>query len=415
MKNLHRKPDGIYEARMRVRPTDRITYRSTGTRDKSVAQKLVDDWFRQMEREAHGVSSITGKEKSAAEKPLLKHLQDYLHEKSVLGLNERYMSQVEGHLKRLFKDCGWQYIRHIDKSSFNNWRACNQTLSPKTLNNHLCSLVGLLDWLVENEYLKKSPLDGIRQDGRKWDEDSPRVLSFAEITALLAVSEIRRPVYLTAVLTGIRRGELKQVRVGDIDLDSPSPSIFLRASSTKNGNKRRAFLPVDLVDVLRQVKSDRPAGEVAFKMPTCDTVLKDLERAGIPLRDDLGRKASFHSLRHTFCTESHMAGIAPRMVQEMMGHKTLEMTMRYTDASRLPVAEAVNRLPSYAPPHIPPQIAPQNAVFGSQSLSKTDKLSFIENLSKVLGIKEFRQGLAELVNGNEWCTHQESNLKPSDS
>jgi len=410
MKNLHRKSDGIYEARMRVRPIDPIIYRSTGRRDKSVAQKLLDDWYRQMEREAYGVASITGKEKVAAEKPLLKHLQAYLHEQSVLGLADRYMLQIECQLKRLFKDCGWQYIRHIDKTSFNDWRARNGKLAPKTLNNYLCTINGLLDWLLENEYLKKNPLEGLRCDRRKWEEDSPRVLSVNEVTALLAVSDIRRPVYLTAVLTGIRRGELKQIRVGDIDLDSSAPSILVRSVVTKNGKERRAALPSALLDVLRHVKTGRPAGDAAFQMPTCETFLRDIERAGIPARNELGRKVTFHSLRHTFCTESHIAGIPPRMVQEMMGHSDLKMTMRYTDPSRLPVAAAVNLLPSYSSPHGAPQIAPQNGVFGQHGLSKTDKLSFLDSLSKVLGIKEFRQGLAELVSGGEWCTRQESNL-----
>jgi len=407
----HRRKDGIYEARMRIRSTDPITYRSTGSRDKSVAQKITDEWFRQMEREAHGLASVTGKERSAAEKPLLKHLQTYLHEQSVLGLDDRYMLQIESQLKRLIEECGWQYIQHIDKASFNAWRADHGTLSPKTLNQYLCAINGLLEWLHENEHLKKNPLEGLRRvSSKKWEEDSPRVLSVEEVVALLAVAGPRRSIYLTAVLTGIRRGELKQIRVGDIDLDSPAPSIVVRSMVTKNGKERRASLPDALLDVLRQVKADRPATAKAFEIPTWKTFQKDIKSAGIPARNELGRKVSFHSFRHTYCTESHIAGIAPRMVQEMMGHSDLKMTMRYTDASRLPVAAAVNRLPSYTGTKLPPHIAPLQSGSDGHSVAEGDKLGLLDALSKVLGIKEFRQGLTELVKGEGWWALQDSNL-----
>jgi integrase len=349
MKNLHRRPDGIYEARMRVRPIDRIIYRSTGTRDKSVAQKMLDDWFRQMEREAHGLTSVTGKEKAAAEKPLLKHLQTYLHEQSVLGLNDRYMLQIENQLKRLIEECDWQYIQNVDKASFNAWRANNGTLSPKTLNQYLGAITGLLKWLVENEHLKKNPLEGVRRvSSKKWEEDSPRALTEKEVEALLSIAGPRRAVYATAVLTGIRRGELKQLRVGDIVLDVSAPYILVRSSVAKNGKEECVEVPAVLLDILRGVKAGRSAGEKAFEFPTWKTFQRDLTLAGIARRDEEGRKASFHSLRHTICTEGLKAGIAPRVMQKMMRHSDIRLTTEtYTDTARLPVAAEVNRLPTY--------------------------------------------------------------------
>jgi len=414
MHRAHRRKDGIYEARLRVRPTDPITYRSTGSRDKSVAQSITDEWFRQMEREAYGVASVTTKEKTAAEKPLSVHLRDYLNERSLLGLNDRYTTQIEGKLNRLFDECGWQYIRHVDKNSFNTWRTTQSSkLSPHTLNEYLGAISGLLKWMIRNDYITANPLDGAGCiSKKKWEKDSPRALSQKEVAALLSACGPRRTVYMTAVLTGIRHGELKQLRVSDLDLDSETPGIKVRSTISKNGKER--WLPVcgELLELLREVKASRSAGQNVFVMPKWKTLHLDLKRAGIPWRNEENRKVSFHSFRHTFCTAHLAAGTAPRVVQALMGHSDIKLTTgNYTDTAQLPLAASVNQLPSYEDAKSSPHIAPLEAGSNGHFLSQTDKVGFLDTLSKVLGVMEFRLGLAELVNDLGWSGKQDSNLR----
>ena len=52
---------------------------------------------------------------------------------------------------------------------------------------------------------------------------------------------------------------------------------------------------------------------------------------------------SWHCLRHTFASRLVMAGVDLRTVQELMGHKTIQMTLRYHLAPKHQLA-AVNRL-----------------------------------------------------------------------
>jgi hypothetical protein len=61
-----------------------------------------------------------------------------------------------------------------------------------------------------------------------------------------------------------------------------------------------------------------------------------LKRAGI-----LG--ATWHTLRHTFASRAVMAGVDIRTVQELMGHSTVTMTMRYAHLSPAHLREAVNK------------------------------------------------------------------------
>ncbi|MFP6626369.1 MAG: site-specific integrase, partial [Deltaproteobacteria bacterium] len=52
----------------------------------------------------------------------------------------------------------------------------------------------------------------------------------------------------------------------------------------------------------------------------------------------------FHDLRHTFASRLVMSGVGLYTVKELMGHRTIEMTMRYSHLSSGHLQEAVERL-----------------------------------------------------------------------
>ncbi len=52
----------------------------------------------------------------------------------------------------------------------------------------------------------------------------------------------------------------------------------------------------------------------------------------------------FHDIRHTFASRLVMAGVDIRTVQELLGHKTIQMTLRYTHLSPDHKRAAVERL-----------------------------------------------------------------------
>ncbi|MGB3480537.1 MAG: tyrosine-type recombinase/integrase [bacterium] len=52
----------------------------------------------------------------------------------------------------------------------------------------------------------------------------------------------------------------------------------------------------------------------------------------------------FHDLHHTLASKLVMAGVDIRAVQELMGHKSIKMTMKYSHLSDVHLREAVKRL-----------------------------------------------------------------------
>ncbi len=181
----------------------------------------------------------------------------------------------------------------------------------------------------------------------------------------------RALIYKALVLTGLRKGELASLTVGQLVLDGPQPYVALAAADAKSGHAAEIPLRADLVDDLRAWLAERldaaraaarakglplparlPDDAPLFNVPA-DLVRafdRDLRVAGIPKRDDRGRVLDIHALRHTFGTHLSKGGVAPRIAQAAMRHSTLELTMNvYTDPRLLDVAGALDALPALPP------------------------------------------------------------------
>jgi integrase len=260
-----------------------------------------------------------------------------------------YVYNVEKLVSRLIKECGWKRLTDVTPDSFQTWRG-DQKKAPKTLNEYPASINAMLNWLVRTHRLLSNPLVAVKQVEERGRERRKRRASTEEqLRRLLSVSGRRRPVYLFALHTGLRRAEIEALLWSDVFLDVPKPYVLARASTTKNHLDAKIWLHGDLVEVLREIRPRDPALDerVFSRVPSMYMFKKDLAAAGIPYKDALGRQADFHSLRHTFGTNLSKAGVLPRVAMELMRHSDLRLTMKvYTDANMLPGAEGIERLPS---------------------------------------------------------------------
>ncbi len=174
----------------------------------------------------------------------------------------------------------------------------------------------------------------------------------------------RALIYKTLVLTGLRKGELASLTVGQLDLDAPMPFVELDAADEKNRQGSTIPLRLDLANDLREWLSDVPnvstlrlrnhnadvtSDRKLFRVPAglVRILNRDLNTAGIPKRDERGRTLDVHALRGTFATLLSKGGVAPRTAQAAMRHSTIDLTMNtYTDPKLLDVCGALDSLPS---------------------------------------------------------------------
>ena len=139
--------------------------------------------------------------------------------------------------------------------------------------------------------------------------------------------------------------ELKLMETDDLHLDAEQPFVNVRPSTTKNHKQAVIALHPDVVADLRKLPP-LPGKVFANGLPKMETFKRDLRRAGIEFIDAKGRRADFHSLRHTLGTNLALAGTAPRVALETMHHSDIRLTTKtYTDTGLLPAFDAVAKLP----------------------------------------------------------------------
>lgn len=237
----------------------------------------------------------------------------------------------------LVPEMGSLKLNEIGQRKIENYKARKLAsgLSPKTVNNHLTVLRRLLSLAVEWEQLDHlPPFKWLKVPDPEFD-----FLDFEEAGRLVAAAdEAWRPMILVGLKAGLRLGELIALRWEDVDLVAGRLMVRRAVArgiiGTPKSGRSREIPTSD--ELLRALKGHRHLrGELVF----CDAdgrlltkeeckhpLWRACKRAGL-------RLLGWHALRHTFASHLVMRGAPIKAVQEMLGHATIEMTMRYSHLS----------------------------------------------------------------------------------
>jgi len=211
----------------------------------------------------------------------------------------------------------------------------NEGKAPKTAALKVEALRSLCRWAVQRRYLRHNPLDGMG----KMDK-SPKVphraLTSAEVGRLLnKAPEPRRTWYATALSTGFRLNECRNLLVKH--LDPFGPSLFLPAAASKDRKAHRQPISKDLLTQLQVLSKGRQPEEPLLGIPKSGAhkdnrydpgglIAKDFRAAGIPLETDAG-KTTWHSLRKAFVTNVVKSGADLKTCMTLARHSTASLTM----------------------------------------------------------------------------------------
>lgn len=221
-------------------------------------------------------------------------------------------------------------------------------LSPKTINNHLTALHKL--YAVAVEWKKVPPHAPPRVQWLAVPPPRFDFLDFHEADALVASARPEwRCMLLVALRTGLRLGELRGLRWCDVDFRAEKVVVRQaivrgRVVTPKSGKSRDVPLSPDALEALKAHRHLR--GEYVFAHEKGRALTKNECKS--PLRSALRRAGlravGWHALRHTFASHLVMRGAPLKTVQELLGHATLEMTLRYAHLSPDSKRDAVRLL-----------------------------------------------------------------------
>lgn len=244
-------------------------------------------------------------------------------------------------------------IRYVDLETYRNWLQETPTRhgtvrKAATVNREISCLHHLFAKAVEWEMVERSPFERGRTLLLKENNKRLRYLSAEEIGRLMAeCPEHLRRIVECALHTGMRRGEILNLKWSQIR------NGFIYLEKTKTNEARQVPINNDLAGLFKEIRKEL-RGEYVFTYRKNEEKIKDHTRYRkrtevFPLGQSVGsvktafngalKRAGienfrFHDLRHTFASQLIMRGGTLKDVQEILGHKTMTMTLRYAHLSQ---------------------------------------------------------------------------------
>jgi integrase len=221
-----------------------------------------------------------------------------------------------------------------------------------SVNRELALLKHIFSKALEWRKVKENPAKGVKR--LKGGAKRVRYLMPDEIQTLLSncdglLRSLLKPLVTVALHTGARKGELQSLQWSEVDFEHGIISLL----DTKNGERRD--IPMNET-VRATLKGIERKSDLIF--PNTNGKRIDNTQLQLAFSEALTRSKiedfHFHDLRHTFASNLVMQdGVDLNDVRELLGHKKMEMTLRYAHLSpkhKTRVVNILDRVMSQNPP-----------------------------------------------------------------
>jgi integrase len=234
----------------------------------------------------------------------------------------RFYNEQLKNFPRIWRDV---YLSRIDRRKVDSYIAIRKAegVKPATINRDLVSLKRLFNKAIEWRFALANPVKGVRllkeQNERiRWLEPQEEKALLERCTGQL------RDIVDVARLTGMRRGEVFGLTWADIDFQRGL--VTLR--ETKGGRVRHFPLYGELREVFDRIP--RMVGNPRlFAGSNGEPPVNFRRQWEAALKRSGVKDFRFHDLRHHFASLSVMSGMRIEALRDLLGHQTIQMTLRY--------------------------------------------------------------------------------------
>jgi len=340
----------------------------TGCHDKATAQQVADKIQSEVALRKRGIINAEQEQLAdAGRRTLAQHLADFEAGMVAAGRTDDHVKRTVGFVREIANAAGFVNLPDIKADGVNRYASdlTAQGKAARTVQARLTAIKSFTRWLATHGKLARDPLASVKKPNPKADQrHERRMLLHNEWDWLRAITEQgperygmtgreRMLLYAVAIQTGLRSGECRSLTRGRLFLGVDMPYVTAKAGNTKNRKDARQYIQPGLAaELAKHITTKSPAAPV-FTMPNETNVarmfradLADARKAWLKqARKDPdeysqrkqsdfleatnheGEKADFHSLRHTTGAWLALAGVHPKVVQTLMRHSTITLTM----------------------------------------------------------------------------------------
>ena len=251
-----------------------------------------------------------------------------------------YENTVDKHLKPVFGSTRLDGIRPRDVAAYvrqvmsEPHPRFGRPLSAKFVNLHLNVLHNVFKAAIAEELVQTNPVASVERpkvQRRRW-----RILQPAEVGRVAAgfTDERARRVFLTLILTGLRRFELQALRWQDVNMLDATLRVV--ESKSEEGERLIALPPILAreLEAHYQASAYRAGSDFVFAHPHRGTRLEhqwyaDEFRAALKAAGITEYVRPFHDARHAALTNMAATGASPIAVMATAGHRSMQTTKQY--------------------------------------------------------------------------------------
>lgn len=287
-------------------------------------------------------------------KEVIDGVYGFKNRKSIIfkQISQSFLDYSKSHKKSYQDDVYWckkfdsffgsMIVQNIKPSDIEGYisKRLRENVKNSTINREFDSLRKMFQLAVNDKIISENPCSFVKK--LRVDNIQVRYLTKQEEKALFTAigDHWIKDVVLMALHTGMRKGEIQNLKWSNIDFKKK----IIHVLQTKSGKARNIPLSKKLEKSLMELKRQ---GEYVFTNPDTKTKYEDFRQF-----EDFVEKAEivkfrFHDLRHTFATRLVEKKADLVVVSTLLGHRNIQTTMRYAHAMQEMILKAISIINKY--------------------------------------------------------------------